>query len=67
MLSSDTDVFYISSKGVINPKRAGVAYAAAYTKTSGLHKGIKVTVIDKVFISGIYTYSVNNYWSKLLQ
>jgi hypothetical protein len=43
-LSSDPDIFEISSKGVVSPKKAGTAYAIAYTRTSGLHKAVKITV-----------------------
>ncbi len=42
--STDTDIFKISSKGVINPKKAGTAYAIAYTRTSGLYRAVKITV-----------------------
>lgn len=43
-LSSDTNIFQISSKGVVTPVNTGTAYAIAYTRTSGLYKAIKVTV-----------------------
>jgi hypothetical protein len=46
-LSSNTDIFKISEKGTISPKKAGTAYAIAYTRTSGLHKSVKITVTDK--------------------
>ncbi len=46
-LSTDNSIFEVSSKGVVNPKKAGVAYAIAYTRTSGLYKVLKVTVTVK--------------------
>ncbi len=45
--SSNTDIFEISSKGVITSKKAGTAYAIAYSRTSGLYKAVKVTVTKK--------------------
>lgn len=42
--SSNTDIFKISSKGVITSEKAGTAYAIAYSRTSGLYKAVKVTV-----------------------
>lgn len=45
-LSSDTKILDVSSKGVIKAKKEGTAYVIAYTRTSGLHKVVKVTVID---------------------
>jgi hypothetical protein len=59
-LSTDTDIFDISSKGVINPKRAGTAYAVAYTRTSGLQKPVKVTVTDKFISEGIFTFKISD-------
>ncbi len=59
-LSTDTDIFDISSKGVINPKKAGTAYAVAYTRTSGLQKPVKVTVTDKLFSEGIFTFKISD-------
>ncbi len=59
-LSTDTDIFDISSKGVLNPKTAGTAYAVAYTRTSGLQKPVKVTVTDKLFSEGIFTYKISD-------
>ena len=44
--STDVDIFEISSKGVINPGNAGSAYAIAYTRTSGLHQAVKITVMN---------------------
>jgi hypothetical protein len=44
-LSTDTDLFEISSKGVVTPHKTGTAYAIAYTRTSGLYKAVKVTVL----------------------
>ena len=46
-LSSNTDLFTISSSGVITAKKAGTAYAIAYTRTSGLHQAVKITVHDR--------------------
>lgn len=43
-LSSDTGILEVSSKGVIKPKKAGVAYVIGYTRTSGLYKALKITV-----------------------
>jgi hypothetical protein len=59
-LSTDTGIFEVSSKGIVNPKKAGVAYAIAYTRTSGLYKAVKVTVTDKLITDGIYTYRVTD-------
>jgi hypothetical protein len=42
--STATDIFKISSKGVIRPTKAGTAYAIAYTRTSGLHQVIEIVV-----------------------
>lgn len=46
-LSTDTGILEVSSKGVIKPKKAGVAYVIGYTRTSGLYKAIKITVTKK--------------------
>lgn len=46
-LSSDSSIFEISSKGVIKGKKAGTAYAIAYTRTSGKYKAVKVTITAK--------------------
>lgn len=43
-MSSDEDIVNVSSKGVVTAKKKGTAYIVAYTRTSGLHKAIKVTV-----------------------
>ncbi len=59
-LSSDTDLFEVSSKGVVNPKKAGTAYAIAYTRTSGLSQAVKITVTDQLITDGIYTYRVTD-------
>ncbi len=59
-LSSDDNIFEVSSKGVVNPKKAGSAYAIAYTRTSGLLKAIPVTVTDKLITDGIFTYRVTD-------
>lgn len=59
-LSSNPDIFEISDKGDVIPKKAGTAYAIAYTRTSGLHQAIKVTVTDKLITQGIYTYRITN-------
>ncbi len=53
--SSNNDIFDISSKGVVNPKRAGTAYAVAYTRTSGLHQVVKVTVTEALKGSRVLT------------
>jgi hypothetical protein len=46
-LSTDTGILEVSSKGVIKPKKAGVAYVIGYTRTSGLYKAFQVTVTNK--------------------
>ncbi len=46
-LSTDADIFEVSNKGGIKPKKAGVAYVIGYTRTSGLYKALKITVTDK--------------------
>jgi len=43
-MSSDEDIVKVSSKGAVTAKKEGTAYIVAYTRTSGLHKAIKVTV-----------------------
>jgi hypothetical protein len=58
--STDTDLFDISSKGVINPKKAGTAYAIAYTRTSGLHKAVKIATTYQSITSGIYQYRITD-------
>lgn len=59
-LSSDTGIFEVSSKGVVNPKKAGTAYAIAYTRTSGLYKAVKITITDKMITDGIFSYRVTD-------
>lgn len=59
-LSSDESIFEVSSKGAVNPKKAGTAYAIAYTRTSGLYKTVKITVTEKLITSGIFTYRVTD-------
>jgi hypothetical protein len=44
-LSTNTDIVTVSNQGVITAKKTGIAYVLAYTRTSGFHKAIKVTVI----------------------
>lgn len=63
-LSTNTAIFDISSKGVINPKAAGTAYVVAYTRTSGLQKLIKVTVTDKLITEGIFTFKISDALNK---
>ncbi len=46
-LSTDADIFEVSEKGVIKPKKAGVAYVIGYTRTSGLYKALKIIIVDK--------------------
>lgn len=46
-LSTDSGIFEVSSKGIIKPKKAGVAYVIGYTRTSGLYKAMKITVMKK--------------------
>ena len=65
-LSTNTAIFDISSKGVINPKAAGTAYVIAYTRTSGLQKFIKVTVTDKLITEGIFTFKISDALNKKL-
>lgn len=59
-LSSNPDIFELSSDGTINPKLAGTAYAIAYTRTSGLFQAVKITVTNKLITKDIYTYRINN-------
>lgn len=59
-LSTDSEVFDIASDGTVNPKKAGSAYAVAYTRTSGLSKAVKVTVADTYFSKDIYTYRITD-------
>ncbi len=46
-LSTDTGIFEVSEKGVIKPKKPGVAYVIGYTRTSGLYKALKITINNK--------------------
>lgn len=59
-LSTNPDIVEVSSKGVITPKKAGTAYVVAYTRTSGKHKAVKVTVTEATFDDGIFTYRITN-------
>lgn len=59
-LSSNPDIAEVSSKGVINPKKAGTTYIVAYTRTSGRHKVIQITVSEATFDDGIFTYRITN-------
>ncbi len=45
-LSTDPQIIKVSSKGRVTPKRAGIAYVVAYTRTSGKYKVIKITVSE---------------------
>lgn len=58
--STDSQIFDVSSKGVVNPKRSGTAYAVAYTRTSGLHQIVKVTVTETIIKEGIFSYKVTD-------
>lgn len=59
-LSANPDIVEVSSKGVITPKKAGTAYVVAYTRTSGKHKAVKVTVTETTFNNGIFTYRITD-------
>jgi len=59
-LSANPDIAEVSSKGVITPKKAGTTYVVAYTRTSGRHKAIKVTVTETAFDNGIFTFRITN-------
>lgn len=59
-LSTNPEIAEVSSKGVINPKKAGLAYIIAYTRTSGRHKVIEVKVSETTFDDGIFTYRITN-------
>lgn len=59
-LSTNPDIIEVSSKGVITPKKAGTAHVVAYTRTSGRHKAVKVTVTETTFDDGIFTYRITN-------
>lgn len=59
-LSTNPEIVEVSSKGIINPRKAGTAYVIAYTRTSGRHKVIKITVSDTTFDDGIFTYRITN-------
>lgn len=43
-MSSDNSILEVSGKGTIKAKKSGTAYVVAYTRTSGLHVAVKVTV-----------------------
>jgi len=47
-------------KGVVTPKKAGTTYVIAYTRTSGRHKAVKVTVSETKFNDGIFTYRITD-------
>lgn len=64
-LSSDPQIVEVSSKGVITPKKAGTANVVAYTRTSGKHQDIKVTVSETTFKVGVFTYLITNPAKKL--
>lgn len=59
-LSANPDILEVSSKGVITPKKAGTTYIVAYTRTSGRHKAVKVTVSETTFSDGIFDYRITN-------
>ena len=59
-LSTDPELIEISSKGVITPKKDGIAYVVAYTRTSGKHKAIKITITETTFEEGIFSYRITN-------
>lgn len=59
-LSANPDILEVSSKGVITPKKAGTTYVVAYTRTSGRHKVVKVTVTEAIFDDGIFTYRITD-------
>ena len=59
-LSSDSNILQVSKDGLITPKKDGTAYVIAYTRTSGLHREVKVTVISKEIKQGIYTYQITD-------
>lgn len=59
-LSANPDILEVSSKGVITPKKAGTTYVVAYTRTSGRHKAVKVTVTEAIFDDGIFTYRITD-------
>lgn len=59
-LSADTDILDVKSNGTVVPKKAGETYAVAYTRTSGLHQAVKVTVTETLFQEGIFTYRITN-------
>lgn len=46
-LSTNPTILTLSNSGEILPKKAGTAYVIAYTRTSGLHKVIKVDISSK--------------------
>lgn len=58
--SSDTELFEITDGGIVNPKKAGTAYAFAYTENSGLYGAVKVQIKGKLIGKGIFTYRITN-------
>ncbi|MGB4660153.1 MAG: leucine-rich repeat protein [Mobilitalea sp.] len=59
-LSSDSNILRVSKDGIITPKKEGTAYVIAYTRISGLHASVKVSVISKEIKQGIYTYQITD-------
>lgn len=59
-LSANPDIVEVSDKGVVTPKKAGTTYVIAYTRTSGRHKAVKVTVSETKFNDGIFTYRITD-------
>ncbi|MBO5198649.1 MAG: hypothetical protein J6B85_09060 [Lachnospiraceae bacterium] len=59
-VSTDTDIFEISDDGFINPKKAGTAYAFAYTEGSGQFGAVTVHIRDKRIGQGMFVYRINN-------
>lgn len=58
--SSDEDIFEISKDGLVNPKKAGTAWAFAYDEKTGLHGAAEVTVRGLSFGKGRFTYRITN-------
>lgn len=59
-LSGNTDILDVTGGGAVIPKKAGETYVIAYTRTSGLHQAVKVTVTETVFQEGIFTYRITD-------